>query len=122
MSTKFFADTYALIEIIKGNPNYQLFLSVPLITSDSNIMELYYHCLSCHGKETADKYLQLFFAFAIRMTPTSIQNGMVLKRLHKKERLSYVDCVGYALAFEMGIPFLTGDQKFEGKENVEFVK
>ncbi|MBI2143262.1 type II toxin-antitoxin system VapC family toxin, partial [Candidatus Woesearchaeota archaeon] len=41
---------------------------------------------------------------------------------YKKENLSYADCIGYALAEMMRIKFLTGDEKFRNKENVEFVK
>lgn len=122
MSTKFFADTYALIEIIKGNKAYKNFLALDLFTSELNVMELYYHCISSHDKETAEKYLHLFLPFAVPLTVFAIRMGMEFKLLHKKEKLSYVDCTGYALAEELGIPFLTGDQKFENKENVEFVK
>ena len=71
---------------------------------------------------TADKYLNLYSKFVIPITDSSIRKGMELKLKYKKENLSYVDCVGYALALELGIKFLTGDQKFENKDNVEFVK
>ena len=47
---------------------------------------------------------------------------MEFKLKYKKERVSYVDCIGHALALELGIRFLTGDEKFEDKDNVEFVK
>jgi hypothetical protein len=32
-SDKFFADTYAIIEIIKGNPNYKKYIHCNLISS-----------------------------------------------------------------------------------------
>ena len=47
---------------------------------------------------------------------------MAFKLYNKKEKLSYVDCIGHCLAKEIGVRFLTGDQKFENKENVEYVK
>ena len=53
---------------------------------------------------------------------SSIAAAMQFKLAHKAENLSYADCVGYALAAELGIKFLTGDEKFRSKENVEFVK
>ena len=44
-------------------------------------------------------------------------------RLKWKDRgVSITDCVGYIMAREMGIKFLTGDKEFEGLEGVEFVK
>jgi len=39
-----------------------------------------------------------------------------------KSNLSYVDCIGYILAKELKVGFLTGDREFEGMDNVEFVK
>jgi predicted nucleic acid-binding protein len=52
----------------------------------------------------------------------NIRGGMKFKLKYKKEHLSYVDCIGWAKAKELGIKFLTGDEKFEDKDNVEFVK
>lgn len=116
----YFADTYALIEIIKGNPHFRGYLN--LVTTLYNLAELYYHCLHDHSPEVADFYLDLYTPFLVPITPTSIQLGMQLKLQYKHEKLSYVDCLGYAVAKELGIPFLTGDQKFNDKENVEFMK
>lgn len=118
----FLADTYALIEIIGGNPNYKPYLSSIILTTKFNLIELYYHFLYDYGKETADKYFKEYSRFLIPISFSSIQFGMEFKLKHKKEKLSYVDCVGYALALELGIKFLTGDEKFEKKDNVEFVK
>ena len=39
-----------------------------------------------------------------------------------KQRLSFVDCIGYILAKKNNAKFLTGDERFRHKENVEFVK
>jgi hypothetical protein len=36
-------------------------------------------------------------------------------------RLSYVDAVGYVLAAELRLPFLTGDPAFKGVPGVEFL-
>lgn len=118
----FLADTYALIEMLGGNRSYKPYLDHILITTKFNLVELYYHFLHDYDKKTADKYLKLYSQFIIPITYSSIQSGMQFKLIHKKEKLSYVDCIGYALAIELSIRFLTGDQKFENKENVEFVK
>ena len=118
----FLADTYALIELLGGNPNYKPYLSHILITTKLNLIELYYHFLHDYGEETADKYLGLYSKFVIPITDNSIRKGMDFKLKHKEEKISYVDCIGYAIALELGIKFLTGDQKFENKDNVEFVK
>ncbi|MBS3117972.1 PIN domain-containing protein [Candidatus Woesearchaeota archaeon] len=118
----FLADTYALIELLGGNLNYKPYLDHTLITTQFNLIELYYHFLHNYGKKTADKYLHLYSKFTIPITYSSIKDAMEFKLKHKEEKLSYVDCVGYALALELGIRFLTGDGKFKNKPNVEFVK
>ncbi len=72
--------------------------------------------------KTADEYLMLYSRFVIEISYSCIKYAMKFKLENKKEKLSYVDCIGYALSKELGINFLTGDQKFEGIEGVEFVK
>ena len=118
----FLADTYALIELLGGNKNYEPYLYNTLLTTKFNLMELYYYMLRDYDEATADKYLKLYSKFVIPISYSCIRSGMLFKLMHKKEKLSYVDCVGYARAFELGIKFLTGDEKFEDKDNVEFVK
>jgi uncharacterized protein len=118
----FLADTYALIEILGGNANYKSYLNDILITTKFNLMELYYYFLRSYNKVVADKYLELYSKFIIPITYNSIKKGMEFKSKHKVEKLSYVDCTGYALALELGIKFLTGDEKFKNKVDVEFVK
>lgn len=118
----FLADTYALIELLGGNLRYKPYLNNILITTKFNLIELYYHFLHDYDKVTADKYLELYSKFVIPITNNTIRVGMEFKLKHREEKLSYVDCIGYAIALELGIKFLTGDQKFEDKDNVEFVK
>ncbi len=118
----FLADTYALIELVGGNINYKPYLNHVLLTTKFNLIELYYHFLHDYDKETADKYLKLYSNFVILISYNCIRDGMEFKLKNKKEKLSYVDCIGYARAKELNIKFLTGDNKFENKENVEFVK
>ena len=118
----FFADTYALIELAGGNVNYQPYLNQLIVTSKFNLIELYYYFLRTYGKETADRFLKLYSKIIIPITFSSMRSGMEFKLRHKDEKISYVDAIGYALAFESGIEFLTGDQKFRSKSNVRFVK
>ena len=118
----FFCDTYALIEITGGNPNYKPYTSFILMTSDLNLMELYYHFLKDYGKETAERHFNEWTEFSIEILRAIIKKGMEIKLVHKKEKLSYVDCIGYAFALETEIGFLTGDSKFRNKVGVKFIK
>lgn len=118
----FFCDTYALIEIIKGNKNYGIYTDFILITSELNLMELYYSMLKDYGKSLAEKYFNEWEKSAIIIPKLLIQKAMELKYEYNKEKLSYIDCMGYIYALENDIPFLTGDSKFKNKIGVEFVK
>ena len=118
----FFCDTYALIEIVGGNPNYQKYLSSPLITSDYNLMELYYAFLRDYNQQTADKYFDQWSKFLVQIPLETIKRAMLFRFANKKEDLSYVDCVGHAFSQQNLIKFLTGDRRFENKSGVEFVK
>ena len=118
----YFADTYALIEMIQGNKNYSKFLELDFVTSKYNLMELYYQFIRENDSKKAQKNLIKFYKYNVKINIGNIKGGMRFKLKHKKEKLSYADCIGWAKAKEMGIKFLTGDQKFEDKENVEFVK
>jgi len=93
-----------------------------LITTKFNLVELYYHFLHDYNKDVADKYFEVYSKILVPITNSCIKTAMEFKLKYKKEKVSYVDCIGHALAKELGIKFLTGDQKFKDKENVEFVK
>ena len=118
----YFCDTYALIEIIGGNLKYKSFLEKILITSTYNLMELYYAFLRDYNEEIADKYFEVWSSFIIHIPNETIKNAMKFKLIHKKDNLSYTDCIGYIYSVQNGIKFLTGDMKFKNKEQVEFAQ
>ena len=119
----FFFDTYAFYEIIVGNPNYHTFTKdVKIMTTQLNLMELYYHLLALYNKETAMEFFKRYEEFVVPISNSIIIEAMDFRKQHYKKNLSYVDCVGYIIAKKMSIPFLTGDNQFEDKENVKFVK
>lgn len=122
MINTFFADTYALIEILNGHPDYTPYAGEKLLTTQYNLIELYYHAMQTWGNEAADLQLKMLSKLCIKITHTSINYAMKFKLQYKKEKLSYVDCIGYSLAQELKIPFLTGESKFKDKENVEWIK
>jgi uncharacterized protein len=122
MGLKYFLDTYAIYEIIIGNPNYESYLGVASSTSVFNITELYYRLLREFGEEFADEKTIPLFPFVFPTTPPIIKEAMKFKLKHKKRKLSYADCIGYVLAKENNFKFLTGDKEFKDLANVEFVK
>ncbi|MDD9954401.1 MAG: PIN domain-containing protein [Candidatus Woesearchaeota archaeon] len=120
--TEFFADTYALIEILKGTASYASYADKHIVTSKLCIMELYYYFLRTRDEQAAEHCITTFSLAVTPISFTALRAGMQFKYMHKKQKLSYTDCVGYATAVELGVPFLTGDNQFQHMPNVAFVK
>ena len=120
MSKIIFLDTYAIFEIIKGNPNYKRYEEFELITTIFNLAEFNYNFKKEKDNKFVDEYTQKFFDFVVDVRLADIKNAMDLKTT--KRNLSIPDAVGYTVAKRLGIKFLTGDTDFEYMENVEFVK
>jgi predicted nucleic acid-binding protein len=119
----FFFDTYAFYEIIVGNPNYMPFTKgVKIVTTQLNLMELYYQLLSLYDKKQALEFFKRYEEFIVPISNSIIIGAMDFRKLHYKKDLSYVDCIGYTMAKKINIPFLTGDKQFEEMSNVKFVK
>ena len=119
---KYFLDTYALIEIAEGNPNYQKYLESDSITLKENLAELFYFLLKKYNEKTADFFLEKFSRIAAELPLEIIPNSMMFKFNHKKTAFSYIDCLGYSYALENKRFFLTGDRAFQGMQNVELVR
>ncbi len=120
--TSYFFDTYALVEMIVGNPNYNRFKEFFIITTKLNLIELHYALLRIYNKEIANNYYDFFIKFVKDIDDDTIKNANEFKFINKKRNLSYVDCIGYFTAKKFGIKFLTGDKEFENLEDVEFIK
>jgi len=116
-----FFDTYALIEIAKGNERYKKYLDVERITlTKLNLIELYYAILRDFDEIEAKRHYFFYLPFVEEITDEVVFEAMRFRLAHRG--LSYVDCIGYVTAKRRGIRFLTGDIKFKGLENVEFVR
>jgi hypothetical protein len=55
---RLFADTYALIEILKGNPNYESYSDEELVSTEFNILELAYALFRDFGADEAAKVMK----------------------------------------------------------------
>tara|TARA_B100000315_G_C14281710_1_gene453324 strand:- start:30 stop:401 length:372 start_codon:yes stop_codon:yes gene_type:complete len=117
-----FADTYALVELLNGNPNYNYYAHYQFLITQYNLMELYYNLLRENESQQARKFLCKLAKNVVPVNLGNIRGGMKFKLKHKKDKLSYADCIGWAKAKELGVRFLTGDNKFEEKTNGEYVK
>ncbi|MFA4820313.1 MAG: PIN domain-containing protein [Candidatus Aenigmatarchaeota archaeon] len=118
----YFFDSYAFIEIIRGNQNYLKFKNTELATTKLNLMEVYYKILKEFGRKAADKFYEETVKYSVSISDGVIKEAMIFRLQNKSKNLSYIDCIGYVLAKINGLKFLTGDIQFKAMENVEFVK
>ena len=122
MTEYYFWDTFAMIELIKNNSKFVKYLSMQSATSSLNLMELYFNILRFSDEKNADRQLVEWSYFSKPIPERIMKEAMKFKLQHKKQRLSYIDCMGYVFAVMNGMKFLTGDKQFEGLPHVEFVR
>jgi len=119
----FFADSYAIIDYLKGNKNFEKYFEEnEVITTRVNLMEVYYSALRDATEELAEEYFNSFLGKCTVLEDKTIKNAMKFKLKEKAKKISYVDAIGYQIALEKNIKFLTGDKQFKEMKNVEFVK
>lgn len=121
----FFADSYALIEMLKGNEHYRSFQSERLITTEFNICEVGFAV--CRNYPTNAPQVLNTVRKLITLTATCNEDycsGAAWKKEASVQgkKLSTIDCVGYSVANRLRIPFLTGDREFADMTNVHFVR
>jgi hypothetical protein len=119
---KYFFDSYAVIEMIKGNPRYAKFINEEAAFTIFNLAEIYWSVLNEFGEENAEKVYEAYKEGVVEITGEIVKEAMKFRKKYKKRNLSYADCMGYVYAFKNNLVFLTGDKEFEGLESVEFIK
>lgn len=121
--TVFFYDSYAVIEYLRDNPTFRPYFEDHTgVLTFLNILEIYYSVLNEAGKDRADIVLEMLFQLRIEPTKEIIKKVMTFRMENKKQDLSYADCLGYIIAQEQKILFLTGDSKFRDVKGVAFVR
>ncbi|MBI5002663.1 PIN domain-containing protein [Candidatus Woesearchaeota archaeon] len=122
MVLKYFLDTYAFLEIIKGNKNYEKYADVEGYTTLLQLYELYFHLLRSFGSAVADTYFQKYLPLKIDIKDQDIVLAAKFRLKYVKQNISYADALGYVMAQERGLLFLTGDKEFHSFGGVAFVK
>lgn len=115
----YFFDTCAIIEIILGNKKYEKYKDVVKITTQLNLVELHYYLLRKVNSSYAKKIYHKLMRYTVPLYDKAIFDGNRLKSGIKG--LSYVDCIGYAIAIHHKTKFLTGDKAFKDMPSVEFI-
>ena len=118
----YFFDTYALVEIVKGNENYKKYADLTFTTTTLNLSEFYFFLLSHLSEDKADETLKKFNFSFLEISEEAAKEAAKFRKKNYKRKLSYADCAGYILSKKVGFLFLTGDEFFENVENVEFAR
>ena len=118
----YFFDSYAVIEIIKGNSKFEEFKSAIPTCSLLNLFEVHQALLREFNKQTADYWILKFDYELIKIETEDIIQASDFRFRNKNKKLSTIDCIGYILAAKHKLKFLTGDKQFEDFDNVQFVK
>lgn len=123
---RLFGDTYALIELLKGNPSYDRYSNADLVTTEFNMLELTYALLRDFGRHETVNVID-FIRRKIEVIPTDDSDYLDASALRLSanktgKKLSLVDALGYSCSRKLGIKFLTGDREFKELDNVEYIK
>lgn len=117
-----FFDTYAFFELLAGNSQYEKYKKFKIITTKLNIFEIYLAVLRVTSQEKAIEVAEKYYSFVVDFDLDVLMNAAKLKAQLNKREVSMTDCIGYSVARQIGIKFLTGDNAFKDLDNVEFVK
>ena len=118
----YFFDSYAVIEIVKENPQYFKYLNENFVITIFNLVEIYWAVLRDFDEEKADEIYSEINLMITDIDDATLKEAVKFRIKNKKRDLSYADCIGYTYALRNNLIFLTGDKEFERLENVEFVK
>jgi len=115
-------DTYSLVEIHNGNPQFAKILNDKVAITEITMSEFYGYLYQKHNEKTADYWLRKL-SFYLHKVPIEVLVKAVKYRIdNKKQKLSFFDCAGYVFAVENDMVFLTGNKEFKNKKGAEFLK
>jgi len=103
--------------------NYEKYAKAKVVTTYFQLYEVYYILMrEGYSEEEIEDFFEETKKFCINLKFDWIPESVYFRRKYNKRDLSYVDCLGYVAARDIGIKFLTGDKEFKDLPNVEFVK
>ena len=115
-------DTYALVEIDKGNPRFASYADGDFVITGETLAEFYWVLMRDASQSVADHWYEKLLPYAVSVAPDLLVEAMRFRRKHKKRRISFFDAVGYVFARARNILFVTGDKEFEKLPHVDFRK
>ncbi len=117
-----YLDTYALVEIAKGNKNYEKVLEYPFALCELILAEFYFIMLRDTSDAEADFWLKKYLPFAEKSEFSTILEAVKFRSKNLNKNISYFDSFGYIHAIQKGGSFVTGDKAFERLPHVKYIK
>lgn len=115
-------DTYALVEISKGNKRFSALLNEEFAITDFTMAEFYALFYKESREDTAKYWHDKLSPYCRQVSRSTIIKALKYRVDNRKENLSVFDCVGYIFSLENNLKFVTGDQAFKYKEGVMFIQ
>jgi hypothetical protein len=115
-------DTYALMEISFGNPNFSSYVNENFVITDLTLVEFYGVLLREQNIQTANYWFKKLKDISVPVGKEILKEAVKFRYDHRKQDISFFDAAGYIFSVVNNILFVTGDKEFEGLPNVEFVK
>ncbi|MBI4895717.1 MAG: PIN domain-containing protein [Candidatus Aenigmarchaeota archaeon] len=108
--------TDAIIEILKGSKKYEHFAGEDLFVTDVSMQEVCILVLKEFGEEKAKDVFNIFFDRIIPIDKSFIMDATLFK---VENKTSFSDSIGYVVAKEKGLKFLTSNKYFVKFDSVE---
>lgn len=119
--TRYFLDSYALIEMLEGNPKYDQYNDTDFTITKLNLIEINYYLIKKRDRRAEE------IARSLAVSVTDFDNDVIFEAnkfrfKNKPKDFSTADCIGYTYALKNALLFVTGDKEFEGLPGVEFMR
>lgn len=112
MPDEFFLDSYALLVILEAAPPYRRFEGVPVVCERYNLLELAAGLLRKRVEpERMRRAVGSLRAELLEPGRRLLRPAAEFKRRAQARKRSYVEALGYTLAREHGLLFLTGTRR-----------
>jgi len=112
-------DTYALVEIARGNPKYATYLNSAFVVTDLTLAEFYAVLLREQGEGVADYWYRKLERFSLPVNKEILIEAVRFRYEHRKKDISFFDAAGYVFSLKQGYLFVTGDKDFAKLPSVE---
>ena len=90
---KYFWDSYAVVEIVKGNPSYARYTQEPVVITIFNLAEIYWAALNELGEKESDEIYTHYKQSVVEIDDEILKDAIKFRKKHKNRDLSYADCI-----------------------------